>query len=199
MKIAVVADTHGNYHALDAALADIRSEKPDRIVAAGDMINSFPGSREVWNRLQAEDVLYVRGNNEQSILDYGHADAMDPIRVSPRFMPVQYTAESFSEPERASMEKLPLNVTLPGPDGDGVLICHASPFNVWKSLSDDVDENLEAWRNKLLFLCGSKCGRCCDSYCGFLICLVCDVNPETISTESKFGLDFVTVCIFLYP
>ena len=36
-RFAILADIHGNLPALDAALADIKRHKPDRLIIAGDL------------------------------------------------------------------------------------------------------------------------------------------------------------------
>jgi len=144
MKIAIIADAHGNRHGFEAVLEDIRQEGVDRIITAGDMVNPFPDSRDVWNRLREEGIPGVLGNNEEFILKF-YDDAPDPlIKESVRFMPVQYAARMFTPEDVAEMQSLPLNVTIPGPDGDDVLVCHASPFDVWKSISDPVDSKMAA-------------------------------------------------------
>lgn len=38
MRVAVIADVHGNCGALDAVLADLEARPVDRIVCLGDMI-----------------------------------------------------------------------------------------------------------------------------------------------------------------
>lgn len=50
MRVAIIADAHGNYRALEAALNAIETEHVDMVVAAGDMINPFPGSSRVWQK-----------------------------------------------------------------------------------------------------------------------------------------------------
>lgn len=142
MKIAIIADAHGNRHGFEAVLEDIRKEEVDRIITAGDMITPFPDSRNVWNRLREEGIPGVLGNNEEFILKF-YGDKPDPlIKESVRFMPVQYAARLFTPEDVAEMHSLPLNMTVCGPEGDDVLVCHASPFDVWKSISDPIDSRM---------------------------------------------------------
>jgi len=39
MRIAVIADIHGNLPALEAVLADIRRRKADRVINLGDCVS----------------------------------------------------------------------------------------------------------------------------------------------------------------
>jgi predicted phosphodiesterase len=42
MKLAVLADVHANWQALQAVAADLERWQPDRVVVAGDVINRGP-------------------------------------------------------------------------------------------------------------------------------------------------------------
>jgi predicted phosphodiesterase len=67
MRIAVLADVHGNVRALRAVLADIDQNPVDTIVVAGDVAGG-PFAREVLELLRArpERVQWIRGNVETS-------------------------------------------------------------------------------------------------------------------------------------
>ena len=41
-RIAALSDVHGNAAALEAVLADVAREKPDRVVVAGDLVLNGP-------------------------------------------------------------------------------------------------------------------------------------------------------------
>ena len=42
MKIAVLADIHGNLPALEAVAAHVEAWQPDRVIVAGDLVNRGP-------------------------------------------------------------------------------------------------------------------------------------------------------------
>ena len=46
MRIAIIADTHGNMPALEAALADIQRRGVDRTINLGDCVSGPPWPRE---------------------------------------------------------------------------------------------------------------------------------------------------------
>ncbi len=50
-RIAALSDVHGNIAALEAVLADVTREKPDRIVVAGDLVLNGPEPAAVVDRL----------------------------------------------------------------------------------------------------------------------------------------------------
>ena len=42
MRVAVVSDIHGNYHALDAVMAEVLAEGPDEVWCLGDVVGYGP-------------------------------------------------------------------------------------------------------------------------------------------------------------
>ena len=68
MRLAIIADIHGNYRALDAVLADIARNGADRIVSLGDNIGYGPEPEEVVRALQGYRVLSVMGNHELALI-----------------------------------------------------------------------------------------------------------------------------------
>ena len=149
MKLAVITDAHGNYHGLEAVLNDIEKEKPDCVISAGDMINPLPASLKTWDRWKREKIPMILGNNEELVITYHAAEPHVLIKESVRFRPTQNTAKKFSPADVSEMQLLPLNRVVEGPNGDDVLICHASPLNLHKCLADEIDQELEVVLKKI--------------------------------------------------
>ena len=64
MRVALIADVHGNLVALETALADIERRAPDVIVCLGDVAASGPRPAECIHRIEAVDALIVQGNSD---------------------------------------------------------------------------------------------------------------------------------------
>jgi predicted phosphodiesterase len=65
MRIAVLADIHGNIVALDAVLADLAKCGPcDQVVVAGDLVWAGPRPREVVDRVISLGALVIQGNTD---------------------------------------------------------------------------------------------------------------------------------------
>ena len=62
MRIAVIADVHGNLLALEAVLADLVSAGTDRMVCLGDVTALGPQPHEVATRLRQLGCPCVLGN-----------------------------------------------------------------------------------------------------------------------------------------
>lgn len=69
MKIAAIADIHGNIDALEAVLADIAGHRPDMIVNLGDSLSGPLAAGETAARLLPLGLTTVRGNHDRALVD----------------------------------------------------------------------------------------------------------------------------------
>ncbi|MBU1660555.1 MAG: metallophosphatase family protein [Chloroflexi bacterium] len=86
MKIAILADIHANFPALEAVAGHVDNWQPDLVFVAGDTVNRGPRSLDclcfVQERQQTEGWQVIRGNHEDYIICRSRPD--DP-RSGPRF------------------------------------------------------------------------------------------------------------------
>ena len=68
MKIALVADIHGNAIALERCLAKVNAMDVDATHLLGDLVGYIPGEQECLELLQGEDPVCQRGNHEEMLL-----------------------------------------------------------------------------------------------------------------------------------
>ncbi|MGH6926267.1 MAG: metallophosphoesterase family protein [Propylenella sp.] len=127
MRLAVIADIHGNVLALDAVLADLSRHAPDLVVNLGDCVSGPLWPRETMERLNALGAPTVRGNHDREV---SAAVASADLGPSDRYAHGQLTAE-----QRAQLGSLPMQVK-PAP---GVLAFHARPDDDVKYLTEDVE------------------------------------------------------------
>ena len=130
MRIAVLADVHGNLPALEAVLADVAAHGVDRIVVNGDVVNRAPQGAAVMARLAALRVDHTLGNHEDLLLRL-HAD--DPtlpraLRRSRFWFANRWCA---AELQRAGwlprMAAWPNTVRIEERGAPSLLIAHGSP------------------------------------------------------------------------
>lgn len=69
MRIAILADIHANYQALQAVLADIDGQNIDDIISLGDNVGYGPQPDEVVRTLMAREIFSVTGNHELALHD----------------------------------------------------------------------------------------------------------------------------------
>src|SRR3954451_16117591 len=96
MRIAVIADVHGNLPALRAAWQDIEAARPDVVVSCGDL-SWGPLPRETIAFVRERDVpmRFVRGNAERAVLEVA-AGVMDPSRERDAWMVEQHTGDDLA-------------------------------------------------------------------------------------------------------
>jgi predicted phosphodiesterase len=126
MRIAVIADIHGNLVALEAVLARIAQMQVDRLIVAGDIVVGSPDSLACWERVKALGCQVLRGNHERYVCDLGTSRAK--LEWSqPQFGPVQYAAAKLGESARRELAVLPDLIRLP--EASDVLFVHGSARN----------------------------------------------------------------------
>lgn len=123
MRIAVLADVHGNAPALRAVLAEVDAAAADAIVVAGDVVGG-PQPREALELLlgRRERVRWIAGNAEHEALGVlaGRAVANDPPGRAAR-----WSAAALDGWWEAELASWPIREVL-----DDVLFCHGSPRQV---------------------------------------------------------------------
>jgi predicted phosphodiesterase len=128
MKIAILADIHSNWHALEAVVRHIEAIRPDRILLAGDVINRGPRPREclefVLDRIANHGWLVIRGNHEDYVLNAGN-EAGCPEWEKKLRAHVRWTRSKVAD-LLDTFAAWPEQLDLTGPDR-GILRCvHAS-------------------------------------------------------------------------
>jgi predicted phosphodiesterase len=130
MRVAVLADIHGNLPALDAALADIDAAGADRIVLNGD-IATGPMPAETLDRLAGlgDRAVWVRGNADRELVAAYDGEPLGDDLPPEAAGPTRYAAARLARHHRDLLAGLPLTVTLEV-DGLGpTLFCHATARN----------------------------------------------------------------------
>ena len=119
MKLAVVADIHGNLPALRAVLDEVDREGVDAIVVCGDTAAGplVLGALETL-AARPEPVHWVRGNGERETVACFDGAAPDDVNSDW----ASWTAREINQDWRDRMAWWPIAIEL-----DGVCFCHASP------------------------------------------------------------------------
>ena len=123
MRIAILADIHGNLPAFEAALDHANQQAPNALIIAGDIVNGCPDSRACWDLALSLNCPILRGNHERYVAHYDSPNA-PPEWKTERFSPVRWSASQFSKPELDLMGALPASLKLP--DFPELVFCHSS-------------------------------------------------------------------------
>ena len=124
MRIAVIADIHGNAVAFDAVLADLREHPVDMVVCLGDAIQGGPQPAEVVARLRNLRCPVVYGNADAFLLtgDTG-AESLTPQQYAAR----EWSLAQLSEADRAFIAAFQPTVEISLPGKRRLLCFHGSP------------------------------------------------------------------------
>jgi putative phosphoesterase len=126
MRIAVMADIHGNIRALEAVRADLQKRSPDVVVNLGDNVSGPLQAASAADLLMEESYIQIRGNHDRQLIDR----SPEAMGLSDRAAHGQLNSRHLDW-----LANLPATETL----ADGVLLCHGSPGNDLQYLLEDLD------------------------------------------------------------
>jgi predicted phosphodiesterase len=118
MRHGVIADVHGNLHALDAALEVLRRERVDGYLCAGDLVGYGPFPNECVELVASLEPVCVAGNHDLIVL--GRLSDARCIPLAQESL--RWTRGTLRDDTRAYLESLPLRA---GANGRAV-IAHGS-------------------------------------------------------------------------
>lgn len=119
MRVAVLADIHGNLPALDAVLADVHAAGVDAIVLNGDIADG-PMPAQTLDRLEGlgERAIWVRGNSDRALAAaFDGTFQASGLATNPPAEWFSWCAARIGRAHRDRLASLPPSVTL---DIDGL-------------------------------------------------------------------------------
>lgn len=128
MRIAAIADIHGNLRALEAVQRDLAGRAPDIVVNLGDHVSGPLQAAETADLLMAENYVNIRGNHDRQLLDRSSGEMGPSDRAA---------FGQLHSPHLAWLGTLPPADTLAG----GVLLCHGSPSNDLEYLLEEIEQD----------------------------------------------------------
>jgi predicted phosphodiesterase len=123
MRVAVISDIHGNFHALEAVLAAVDSERPDALWCLGDLVGYGPRPNRCCETVAARASLCLCGNHDLGVLGELDLEDFSPDAAAS----ARWTREVLDDEARAFLGGLE-----PRGAAEGVELFHASPRDpVW--------------------------------------------------------------------
>lgn len=129
MKIALLADIHSNYAALEACIDYIEKNDYYGIVFLGDYVSDCPYPGRTLDAIKAVSKKYpvwmVRGNREEYMVDY-HKSHTGDWNYSSGTGSLLYTYENIGPSDIELFEKLPVSMEVKIPGCPAFWFCHGS-------------------------------------------------------------------------
>jgi len=139
MKIAIFGDIHGNVQALDAALADIASQKPDAVYCLGDLVGYGANPNEVTARIRGGGYPTIMGNYDDGVGfdrdECGCAYREDAERERGQ-RSLEWTKARVTAENKAFLRTLHAEIRFEV-DGRRILLVHGSPRKMNEYLFED--------------------------------------------------------------
>lgn len=133
MKIALIADVHGNFVALEAVMKQIQAQNVDQVICLGDVAATGAQPRECVQLLQEQEIPTVLGNADDWLL------APTPTPEANEFTRFVeevdcWCSEQLKDEERSFLQNLPLTLETQLSDSERILSFHGSPRSYNESL-----------------------------------------------------------------
>lgn len=126
MRVALIADIHGNLVALEAVLAAIDREQPDQVVCLGDVAEDGPQPHEVIAQFKKRGYPCVLGNTDERMFNPPVYD-VSSTRARQAVEEEAWSIAQLSQDDLAYLRALPFRVEVSLGEGTSLLCFHGSP------------------------------------------------------------------------
>jgi hypothetical protein len=136
MKLALIADIHGNLFAFDAVLEDIRRRKIEQILCLGDVVTCGPQPREALARLREIGCPTVMGNTDAWVVEPRLREY--PDLYGQHLQDVEYWAsQQLTDQDKAFLSTFEPTIAWPLDEKTTLLAYHGSYNNLVGILKKD--------------------------------------------------------------
>ena len=124
MRVAIIADIHGNQVALNSVLQDLKQQPAiDHLVIAGDLCLNGPCPQEILSTLQKLDCVVIQGNVDSDVVNLSAKKGPKKQSV------IDWTREQIGAQGIAYLQALPFSHLVSNPAGTDLLVVHANPLD----------------------------------------------------------------------
>jgi predicted phosphodiesterase len=139
LKIAFIADIHGNAVALDAVLADIEQRKADRIIVLGDLAYRGPEPKQAIDLIRGLQTDVIKGNADEWTVRGVLPGEVPDKAIAMMNKERDWTVERLNEEDLNYLRRLPTDIELELTDKVRVYAYHATPDSLFDVVLPDTD------------------------------------------------------------
>jgi predicted phosphodiesterase len=139
MRVAVLADIHGNLAAAEAVMEDIERQSPDYIVAAGDLAMRGSHPAETVDLLADRCDALLMGNTDAYLAGIYLSGAYREVDHWKTEL-LHWTRDQLGSQRIATLASMPFSMRYSPRRGQDLFVCHANPKNLEESLEPTLDE-----------------------------------------------------------
>lgn len=144
MRIAILADIHGNLPALEATVRDLQYQQPDVVYLAGDQINRCPWNNDVMALIHDQRWPAIYGNHELIVGRLGTPQNRPPFTDRTIFPILWWTKENLHKRYLAELHELPAELHLTFDHAPAIYLTHGQPGNPFLGFfPESTDESYE--------------------------------------------------------
>ena len=140
MRVAILADIHGNLPACEAVLEDIKNQAPDFIVAAGDLALRGAHPKETVDLLLDRCNAWLMGNTD-CYLAGNYLGGAYREKEHWKTDLLDWTRNELGAERVKRLGSLPFSVRYSPRKGQDLYVCHANPRNLEDSLEPTMEES----------------------------------------------------------
>lgn len=147
MRVALLSDTHGNFSALQAVLADLPAQGADKVVFLGDAATIGPQPVETLDALRdLACAALIMGNHDAAVL---HPERATELQVAPNLhSSITWCIDQLRPDHLDFLRGFQNTFTLSLSDTISLLCFHGSPLSfIDQILSTTPEENIEKYIN----------------------------------------------------
>ena len=138
MRLAVLADIHGNLPALEAVLAEVEQQGVEDMIVAGDFCDR-PLPLEAVRAVRALNACTIRGNRENYILAYHSLNAPDHWRTATQWVGLRWLHERLDGEALDYMAALPEQCVYAAGGTHPIRVVHGSPGSMTENILPNHD------------------------------------------------------------
>lgn len=122
MRIAILADIHGNVPALEAVHRDIRQRAVDEVLVAGDLVGRGPQGSAVVQYVRRQGWPTLRGNHEDYLLAFRRREVPEEWWHEEQWAASRWLSQELDDDDIDFIDGLPFSLSRPGLE-----VVHGSP------------------------------------------------------------------------